>query len=346
MSNDLSALAFADWPRLLPFVAASAALTAGLIVLLMPMMRRYAMARPTARGLHTTPTPQGGGLAIFGAVEIAYVAWWLLVGPLLQTSAAIGPALLLAACAYAALGGADDVLTLTARFRLLAQFAVAAPMAVLTLGAAAPSWPLHLTLGAAAVACVGLVWFVNLTNFMDGMDGMTVVGMGVPTLFAGLAILTLRSDVTLALVCLAVFGGLLGFAPFNAPRARLFLGDVGSLPLGLVVGVAFLHLAARGHVFAALIAPLYYIADATITLGLRAARGEDLAQAHRSHFYQRAATGGMSAWGVLARVGALNAALAALATLALSPDPRIGFVALLVGATLVGATLRRLARGA
>jgi UDP-N-acetylmuramyl pentapeptide phosphotransferase/UDP-N-acetylglucosamine-1-phosphate transferase len=348
-----AALAAAPAPALLllalAMAAAAALLTAILIVRLKPLMERYAMARPTARGLHATPTPQGGGLAIIGAVEIVSCAFWLFGPPLAYASPSLSPALLLGACAFAALGGADDVLTLSARFRLLAQFAVAAPLTALVLRASPllDAQPAALWIAASAACSVGVVWFVNLTNFMDGMDAMTVVGLGVPTAFLALAHLTIAGDGSLGLVCAAALGGLIGFAPFNWPKARLFLGDVGSLSLGLIVGVALLHLAARGHVLAALIAPLYYLCDATITLLQRWRRGENLAQAHRTHFYQRAVTGGMSVRAVLARVGALNLALAALAGVALAAgDGRVGLAALLAAAALVALTLRRLARGA
>lgn len=341
---------FAQWPTLIAVAAASAALTAAFIALLMPLMRRYAMARPSARGLHATPTPQGGGLAIMlaiAAVCAGAAAWPLDIGGASAGLAPVSGALLLAgAAALALLGAADDILTLGPWSRLLAQFGVAALLVW-----AAPATPAA-PFGDAAVfvwraaATVGLVWFVNLTNFMDGMDGMTVVGLGLPALFAALANLAGQGDAAVGLVCLAALGGLIGFAPFNAPRARLFLGDVGSLSLGLIVGVGFLALAARGHFVAALIAPLYYLADATITLFLRWRRGENLAQAHRSHFYQRAVTGGMSAWGVLARVGALNAALAALAAFALGAGAGAQGAALALACALVALALRRLARGA
>lgn len=324
----------------------TAMLTAGLIKLLMPLMRRYAMARPTARGLHTTPTPQGGGLAIMLAILVvcATLPMWL---P--HAAPRDLPALwrlLAAASLLAALGALDDIYGLSARLRLVVQFFAVVlawwgpwPFQVAQDGFYAP-----LLVG--ALASVGLVWFVNLTNFMDGMDGMTVVGLGVPALFAACA-LVFTLDMGTDIAGFAAVGGLIGFFPFNKPRAALFLGDVGSLSLGLIVGMALLRLAVAGHPVAALIAPLYYLADATLTLFLRWRRGENLAQAHRSHFYQRAVIGGMSVRAVLLRVAMLNAALSALAALALAKDDaRVGVAALFAAAVLVALTLRRLARGA
>ena len=105
------------------------------------------------------------------------------------------------------------------------------------------------------------------------------------------------------MVCaLALLGALIGFAPFNRPVARLFLGDVGSLPLGLVAGWLLALLADKGHLAAALLLPLYYLADATITLLRRLARGERVWQAHRTHFYQRATDNGFTRAGRSSRV--------------------------------------------
>ena len=98
------------------------------------------------------------------------------------------------------------------------------------------------------------------------------------------------------LVALALCGAMIGFAPFNRPVARLFLGDVGSLPIGLLLGWLLVVLAGSGHFAAALLLPLYYLADATITLLRRLANGEPVWQAHRSHFYQRAMDNGFSVY--------------------------------------------------
>jgi UDP-N-acetylmuramyl pentapeptide phosphotransferase/UDP-N-acetylglucosamine-1-phosphate transferase len=157
------------------------------------------------------------------------------------------------------------------------------------------------------------VWFVNLVNFMDGIDWMTVAEF-VPVSGA-LLVLGLAGTLPLlpAVVAAALLGAIVGFAPFNKPVARLFLGDVGSLPMGLLLGWLLLQLAGEGHVAAALILPLYYLLDATITLARRVVRGERFWQAHRSHFYQRATDNGFSVPAVVAHVVLVNLALAALA---------------------------------
>jgi UDP-N-acetylmuramyl pentapeptide phosphotransferase/UDP-N-acetylglucosamine-1-phosphate transferase len=115
------------------------------------------------------------------------------------------------------------------------------------------------------------------------------------------------------LVAAALCGAMLGFAPFNRPIARVFLGDVGSLPIGLLLGWCLLQLAWRQQFDAALLLPLYYLLDATVTLVRRLARREPFWAAHRSHFYQRATDNGFTVWRVVGEVFALNILLAALA---------------------------------
>ena len=146
-------------------------------------------------------------------------------------------------------------------------------------------------------------------------------------------------------VALALSGALLGFAPFNKPVARLFLGDVGSLPIGLLVGWMLLQLAGTGALTAAILLPLYYLMDATITLLRRLARREKVWEAHRSHFYQKATDNGFSALEVSAHVFGLNLALAGLAAMTLLwPSGVVQIAALAAGVVLVGLVLRRFAR--
>src|SRR6266481_6153844 len=164
-------------------------------------------------------------------------------------------------------------------------------------------------------ACLLLagVWFVNLVNFMDGIDWMTVAEF-VPVTGAIVLLGLVGAVESLpALVAAALVGAMIGFAPFNRPVAQIFLGDVGSLPIGLLLGWLLVELAAMGHLAAAFILPLYYLADATITLALRIVRGEAFWQAHRTHFYQRATDYGLAVREIVTRVFLANLALAALA---------------------------------
>jgi UDP-N-acetylmuramyl pentapeptide phosphotransferase/UDP-N-acetylglucosamine-1-phosphate transferase len=146
------------------------------------------------------------------------------------------------------------------------------------------------------------------------------------------------------IVALALCGAVIGFAPCNRPVARLFLGDVGSLPIGLLLGWLLVVLAGTGHFAAALLLPLYYLADATITLVRRLANGEPILQAHRSHFYQRAMDGGFSIYQVVGRVFLLNIALIGLAvTTLLTTSYLLHAAALIAGGVLVALLLYRFA---
>ena len=109
---------------------------------------------------------------------------------------------------------------------------------------------------------------------MDGLDWITVAAFVPLTAALALAGLSGALDPGSAVAAAGLLGGLLGFAPWNRPVARLFLGDAGSLGIGIATGFLLLALAARGHAAAAILLPLYHAADATLTLARRAARGE------------------------------------------------------------------------
>jgi UDP-N-acetylmuramyl pentapeptide phosphotransferase/UDP-N-acetylglucosamine-1-phosphate transferase len=139
---------------------------------------------------------------------------------------------------------------------------------------------------------------------------------------------------------------MIGFAYFNQPVAKLFLGDVGSLPIGLLLGWLLVQLGGHHGLAAAILLPLYYLADATITLIRRLVNGEPVWEAHRSHFYQRATDRGFSVREVVAHVFAVNLGLVALASFTLAAPGLMNDVAALVcGAALVGWLLFAFARG-
>jgi UDP-N-acetylmuramyl pentapeptide phosphotransferase/UDP-N-acetylglucosamine-1-phosphate transferase len=180
---------------------------------------------------------------------------------------------------------------------------------------------------------------------MDGLDWMTVAEV-VPV-SAALALFGLWGGLDLlpVLAAAALFGALLGFAPFNRPVAKLFLGDVGSLPIGLLVAWLLYRLALHGAFAAAVLLPLYYLADATLTLLGRAARGERVWEAHRGHYYQRATVNGLTVMVVVARVFLLNLWLAALAGMTLFwPSWPVTVAALIAGAGAVALVLRGFSR--
>jgi len=189
------------------------------------------------------------------------------------------------------------------------------------------------------------LWFVNLVNFMDGLDLMTVAEV-VPITGALVLLGWMGHFPELgALVAAALYGAMLGFTPFNRPVAKLFLGDVGSLPIGLLLGWCLLQLAWQQHLLAALLLPLYYLADATITLLRRIARREPFWAAHRSHFYQRATDNGFTVERVVSDVFSLNMMLAALAIVSVrAGSALVDGLAALAGAAAVGFLLYRFSR--
>ena len=329
-------------PALPITVAVAAAVLATLvIVVLKPWLLRYAMARPNARSSHRIPTPQGGGIAVIASVTLVLATVELLL-PGTFTNTVQLAIVIAAAVALAIVGAVDDIRPIQPLPRLALQ-AVAVLVVVAALPAELRVMPIVPWWAERALMALGLIWFVNLVNFMDGLDWITVAEV-VPitaalTLFGAFGALPSDATVTAITLC----GAMLGFAPFNRPVARLFLGDVGSLPIGLLTGW-LLILLAEHHLIAAALLPLYYLADATITLVRRFARGEQVMQAHRLHFYQHAADAGMPALGVSARVFASNVVLAVLAALTFGVSPLVQILLLACGCCVVALLLMDFAR--
>ena len=261
--------------------------------------RRTSLARrladlPNARSLHVTPRPRVGGLGV-------------MAGSLTAIFAGCGPDLrIVAACALglALLSLADDVHALPAAMRLAGHVAAALAVVLGPLG----SPPLAI----AALVVLALVWMTNVYNFMDGADGLAG-GMAV----AGFGTMALAADAggaaDLALAAGSVAAASLGFLAFNAPPAKVFLGDAGSIPLGFLAGT-FGALGLARDVW-----PLWFpllvfspfLVDATLTLLRRLVAREKVWVAHRTHYYQRLVTGGWShrrlafaAWAVMLATGA------------------------------------------
>jgi UDP-N-acetylmuramyl pentapeptide phosphotransferase/UDP-N-acetylglucosamine-1-phosphate transferase len=322
--------------------AFSALACAGLIIILRPFLRHYALAKPNSRSSHREPTPQGGGIAVIAATIAASSFGLFSFGvPIAAPLMTVFAATLVIAC----LGAADDIRPIAVAPRLLVQaVAVAASIYALPenlrIVPALPFWLERILL------FVGGVWFVNLVNFMDGIDWMTVAEV-VPitaalVLFGYLGELPLDGTV----LALALGGAMIGFSYFNRPVATLFLGDVGSLPIGLLLGWLLCLLAGHGDLTAALLLPLYYLADATVTVLRRLVNGERIWQPHRSHFYQRATDRGFAVTAIVARVFAVNLGLAGFALLTVIARRRsVDLAALLCGAALVGWLLYALSRG-
>jgi UDP-N-acetylmuramyl pentapeptide phosphotransferase/UDP-N-acetylglucosamine-1-phosphate transferase len=286
-------------------VIAGTGLVSGLLTrLLIPLLRRHKLLdHPNERSSHVVPTPRGGGMAPVGTI---LAAWTLLaLGGWVRLLVVV---VVLAAVVLALVSWLDDLRDLSPATRLAAQAAAVA------IGlCAVPRNPLSPWLGpAAAFAGLGLVWiwWVNLFNFMDGIDGLAsseaaAIGSGLLAV-TGLGI---GIDPAAALLAGALLGAALGFLIWNWAPARVFLGDVGSAALGYLTGFLLITVASRGHWITALVLPLYFLADATITLVWRLLRGEKVLRAHRQHFYQQAVRGGLGHAAVVWRIIAADVAL-------------------------------------
>lgn len=329
-----AAEALAGAPLLLA-VAAAALISALVTWISRPLLQRYALARPNARSSHRIPTPQGAGIAVIAATLIVASLWGV------SANVAIPPALVAATVVIALVGFADDIVSLPVLVRLALQAACVGAVVYTAPETAriVPALPLPLERGLVVLAGV---WFVNLVNFMDGLDLMTVAEV-VPVT-AALLLLGMLGDLSwpALLIAAALCGAMLGFAPFNRPVAKVFLGDVGSLPIGLLLGWCLLELAFRGQPAAALLLAAYYLADTTITLFRRIIRREPFWSAHRTHFYQRATDSGFTVKRVIAEIFALNLALALLAIVTVRANSTaITIICLIAGAAAVGFVLRR-----
>ena len=229
----------------------------------------FALDQPNARSLHERPVPRTGGIAVLIG---AAVAFGLGAAPLLLPLALT--------VALGVISFIDDLHRLPMTARLAAHLGAAGVIVWYVLS------PMHMV--EMAVLIAALAWITNLYNFMDGSDGlaggMATVGFGAYALAAWAS-----GELPLAAWCAALSTASLAFLLHNLHPARIFLGDVGSIPLGFLAGALGI-VGWRNDAW-----PLWFpvlvfgpfIADATITLIRRLIRGERVWQAHREHYYQR-----------------------------------------------------------
>lgn len=283
------------------------------------LKRRAVWDIPNERSSHSEITPRGGGIAVSGGILLGLAAWFS-VAPDVD-----GSLLLLGMAVLAIVSWLDDRrggLPVGLRFgiQVLAVGLVIAllPAERSVTDGLVPLWLERIVL------FLAWLWFTNLFNFMDGINGITGVEMAM--VGTGLAIVNghamVNTDPGLigAPALIAAAAGL-GFLPWNWGRAKVFLGDVGSVPAGYILGGLLVLLALQGAWAAALILPMYYWMDATITLLRRLLRGEKIWQAHRSHFYQQGARRLDSHAAVSLRIAGLNVILIGLALASLHSWP-------------------------
>ncbi len=249
-----------------------------LTLLIRQVARRHAIVdTPNERSSHTVTTPRGGGLAIM-------IAFFLGIGYLFFVTAQISPTLysaLFAALPIVAVSLLDDIRPQSARIRLMVQL-LSALLALYALGGVTQMNLGIITLEGFwvnGVALLMLLWLTNLFNFLDGIDGYAAS----ETLFIALSASFLFNIEPLLLLAAATAGFLL----FNWHKASIFMGDVGSAPLGFIVGVFALNESGSEHFVGWIVLVSLFLFDATLTLLRRLRNKEKIWIAHKKHMYQR-----------------------------------------------------------
>lgn len=284
------------------------------------LIRHRVHDAPNERSLHTVPKPRGGGAAVIAVALLA----WIATGFVIELPAKVTWIMALG-FALSAISFVDDVRGLPPAPRFAAQLAaVVVALAVLdpdpVFQGLLPVWLDRVLAGFL------WLWFINLFNFMDGIDGIS----GVETISVGggltlVALAAARPEWAAALP-LAVAASAAGFLVWNWAPSKIFLGDCGSIALGFLLGWLLLDAAAAGLWAVALILPAYYLMDSTFTLVKRSLRAEKVWQAHKEHAYQRAVAAGWSHARTAGAIAAANVVLVGLAMAAVMGAPAIPLV--------------------
>jgi Fuc2NAc and GlcNAc transferase len=269
-------------------------------------------------------TPTGAGLGLIFSIIVTT----LCLQPILPLPEFWWQNMLPGILLLAIIGWRDDRIQVSSLIRLSVQLAVS--FWLIGFG-----WLEFSVRGVAylAGAVVAMVWFVNLYNFMDGSDGMA----GFQGVFAGIIMAVFfeySGQHSMALVAFIVAFACIGFLPLNFPQARVFMGDVASVPLGFI----FASLAVFGVQTGALSLPVsilimaVFIVDATLTLLARAFRREQWYTAHAQHVYQRLIAGGWSHGQVVMVYQSINVILILPAIMLVEMYPQ--YVMVITGLTL------------
>lgn len=238
--------------------------------------------KPVERSSHKIPTPTGGGWAVLPVILIGFLILLAANGAPLQFY--LLPVL---AVVLMVLSWQDDLAHLDPLFRFSVQ-AVCVAAAVMILPADQALFQGYLPFWLdRALSFWALLWFVNLYNFMDGLDGMTGVETASIGFASGLIMLAFGvGEFIWPSFGFLIGGAALAFLCFNWHPAKIFIGDVGAVPLGLILGWYLIYFAGMGFVWTACIIPLYYCFDATITLARRLKQGHAVWEPHRYFFFQ------------------------------------------------------------
>lgn len=282
----------------------------GTRILLWALTKRHIMDIPNQRSNHTIPTPRGAGLAVITALLLGLAVWYAYD----VTAIAYVPYFLIAG-ALAVFSFLDDVTPLPISLRFAMQLAAVTASLWFFPGEGKMFQGIFPSYVDTILTALLWVWFINLYNFMDGIDGIT--GIETASIGIGIAVMSIiaphysYSHGIIGIMLLATAGG---FLVWNWHPAKIFLGDSGSISLGYLLGWLLIDMAKAGHWLPALLIPGYYLFDSTFTLLRRILRGEKFWQAHSEHFYQKAVRAGISPRKVVYLLAITNGILLALAT--------------------------------
>jgi UDP-GlcNAc:undecaprenyl-phosphate GlcNAc-1-phosphate transferase len=310
-------------------VAVCGAVVAVAEAVTIPLLRRAAVIDvPSQRSSHTVPTPRGGGIPIAAGLLVAAGLTW-------GTNAAV---FAFAVAAFGLLGFAEDLRGLAVGSRLIMQAVGGTMVAVLLVSDLAG--PSTVLVGLIVLVAVWITGFVNVFNFMDGVNGIS----GAHALIAGVVFAGLgwwRHDGFLVPAGAAVAVSALAFLPWNVGQARVFLGDVGSYALGAALATLAAYAVLHGIPVEATLGPLVlYIADTAWTLQRRIRAGERWLEPHRTHVYQRWCDAGWSHQRVTLTATATTVLLSMLGAASLAGDPVLRAAADLAGIAVVATYLR------
>lgn len=251
-------------------------------------LKHHILDHPNHRSAHSLPTPRGGGLAIVICVSLGLAVMFFL-GYLQASTATV---LFVAGFLVALAGFLDDKFSLSPAKRLLIQF-VAVMIAIYGLGYLPVLDLYFFSLGQAywliPLTVFYLLWLTNLYNFMDGINGIAGLQAVSVCLFLSLLHYLVLGSIDYLSLIIAVSSA--GFLYWNFPKAKIFMGDVGSGYLGLMIGLMSINHAQASPelLFCALILMGVFVVDASYTLIRRAIQGKKIHQAHSSHAYQHLA---------------------------------------------------------
>ena len=262
--------------------------------LILILSKKKIFDQPNIRSSHSSSIPIGAGIIVISIILVFLLLYTLIHYLIFDHFLFSNLGIFIALLSLAMISWKDDLIQLSAFYRLLFHF-FAVSIGVICLSEPGIVFqgilPVYLDI---AITILLWVWVINLTNFMDGIDGMT----GTESIFiffgALIIILLLGKSIELSnnffiLAFLSIIiSSIIGFLLWNWHPAKIFLGDVGSIPIGFLIGWVILELAIMGFWHASILLPMYYFFDTTFTLINRIIKKEKFFEAHRNHFYQKA----------------------------------------------------------